>query len=77
VEILNPPEDIDNEIVYAASTKGFIAFTNEGVSDITAQNLAIDEYKSVEMTLIESDGIKKLIGVFQGIEKVSTLKASV
>ena len=74
---VNPVEDIDNEIVYAVSTKGMVSFTTEGVSDITATNLAMDEYKTSAITLIESDGFKKLISISQGIEKVSDLKASV
>ena len=74
---LDYPYDKDNEIAYVRSTKGDIAITSEGISEITATALAMDEYRTGFLTLIESDGIKKLIGISQGIEKVSDLKASV
>ena len=76
-ETLNYVYDIDNNIAYANSTKGVISFSSEGITEITAPNLAMDNYRKSIITLIEQDGIKKLIVISQGIEKVSDLKASV
>ena len=75
VNTLNTCYDTDNEVAYITSTKGLCAVTNEGITEITAKNVAMDEYGNTVLTVVEQDGHKKLISVNQNIIKVSGLKA--
>ncbi len=74
---LNNVDDPDNEVVYFRSNKGDCIASGEGITEITASNLAMDAYLTADLTLIESDGQKRLIGISQGINKVSDLKSAI
>lgn len=77
VQMLNTEYDTDNNLAYFRSTKGDCVASVEGIAEITAANVAMDEYGSVTMTLIETDGFKKLVGVSQSVVKATNLKAKV
>ena len=77
VRMLNTTYDPDHEIAYFLSSKGVCAATSEGITEITEKNYAIDHYKNVVLSVVEQDGIKKLIVIAQGIERTTNLKASV
>ena len=73
----NYPMDKDNTVAFVMSTKGKIALSSEGITEINFENVATDQYGKSSMALLESDGIKRLVSVSQTIVKASDLKANV
>lgn len=70
--------DATNTVGYFRSNRGDCMATSEGITELTEANLAMDKYLEVTgVTVLESDGIKKLIITSQGIEEVSSLKATI
>ena len=77
VKMLNTAYDTNNEVGYFLGAKGYCVATSEGITEITEQNVAMDKYGQVSITIRDKDGFKRLIGVSQEIVKISGLKASV
>jgi hypothetical protein len=76
VPMRNVEYDTGNDEAFFRSTEGDCVATSEGITELTAENVAMDEYGSASMTLVDSDGIKKLIGVSQNIVTASPFKAA-
>ena len=58
--------DRNHVTAYALSERGIIALSGEGVSEITFNNVGMADYRQGATTVIHHNGLKKLVGVFQG-----------
>lgn len=58
--------DLNHEKAFWMSNRGYVEADIEGVREIHNDRAATPRFKSGTTTIIEDDGIKKLIGVFRG-----------
>ena len=72
--ILNTAYDPEKPIGYITSARGYCAVSTDGVQDLTHEHFAMSEFGNSVLSVVEQNGIRKLIGINRNVLKESPLK---